>query len=561
MSKKITGAEFPLMKIFSSDFDYHIPAYQRPYAWTEEETGILFDDLYDFYRTEKEDNYFLGSIVLIKEENDPHSEVIDGQQRLTTLTILLSALTSHFSDDVRSDYNGYLREPGRASQKLPPRPRLHLRQKDQEFFEKYIQNVKLDELLKIDSESLPNEAQKHIKANCKVILDKINAAFDSNIDAIMEFGSFLVSRCYLVAVYTPSQPSAFRVFSVMNSRGLDLLTTDIVKADIIGKIPETDREAYTDKWEDLEVQTTRDGFNDVFMHTRMIFTKIKAKRTLLEEFREHILPKTPPKQLVDQILEPYSEAYTTLKNKNYAATKNAAEVNYYLMWLNKIDNSDWMPSSMRFFAEHKNEPDYVLWFIKRMERLASYLHATAKDINLRIERYGRILNEMDARPDHSLSAPLTSVELTEEEKAEFITALDSEIYKMTARRRNYIILRLDSFVSDGAASYDPSILTIEHVLPQTVKPGSNWDNTWPDIAEREKWLNKIANLVPLTRRHNSEAQNYDFDIKKTSYFTGKNGTTSYSLTTQVINEDKWTPDVVTARQAALLEVFKKKWEL
>ena len=65
---KILGKEYPLSKIFSSDFDYYIPPYQRPYAWTEEEAGTLFDDLYDFYQTEEEDSYFLGSIVLIKEE-------------------------------------------------------------------------------------------------------------------------------------------------------------------------------------------------------------------------------------------------------------------------------------------------------------------------------------------------------------------------------------------------------------------------------------------------------------------------------------------------------------
>ena len=81
MSNKITGKEYPLSKIFSADFEYHIPGYQRPYAWTEEQAGILFDDLYDFFQTETIDNYFLGSIVLIKEENKPYADVIDGQQR------------------------------------------------------------------------------------------------------------------------------------------------------------------------------------------------------------------------------------------------------------------------------------------------------------------------------------------------------------------------------------------------------------------------------------------------------------------------------------------------
>jgi uncharacterized protein with ParB-like and HNH nuclease domain len=69
MSKKISGAEYPLSKIFSSDFDYVIPSYQRPYAWTVDETSELCDDLYDFYQREEEETYFLGSIVLIKEED------------------------------------------------------------------------------------------------------------------------------------------------------------------------------------------------------------------------------------------------------------------------------------------------------------------------------------------------------------------------------------------------------------------------------------------------------------------------------------------------------------
>ena len=72
MSTKIKGAEYPLSKIFSSDFDYEIPSYQRPYAWTEDEAGELFDDLYNFYMAEdEEEQYFLGSIVLVKEEDKP----------------------------------------------------------------------------------------------------------------------------------------------------------------------------------------------------------------------------------------------------------------------------------------------------------------------------------------------------------------------------------------------------------------------------------------------------------------------------------------------------------
>ena len=563
MGSKITGKEYSLSKIFSKDFDYHIPSYQRPYAWTEEETETLFDDLYDFFKTEQADNYFLGSIVLIKDEEKPYSEVIDGQQRLTTLTILIAVIAASLSGENKTNCIRYLKEPGNELEGLEPLPRLHLRQKDQPFFNKYIQNVKLEDLEKVDPESLSNESQRHIRENCVLLINRLKSAFCASETEIADFCKFLVTRCYLVAVYTPSQQSAFRVFSVMNGRGLNLMPIDIIKSDIIGQIAESEQQKYTDKWEDLEVMTTRAGFNDVFTHTRMIFAKSKAKQNLLDDFKESVLTKTQPKDLIDNILEPYAEAYTTLTKKNYVSTHNAEQINQYLFWLNKIDNSDWMPAAIKFMSEHRNDSEYILWFVSKLERLASYLYVTAKDINKRIERYRLLLEEMETNPDNCMNDPLTSIELSNEEKEEFVKALEGDIYKLTGKRRNYIILRLNVFVSDGANTFDfePNILTIEHVLPQTVSSNSEWESWWPDVDEREKWVNKIANLVPLTRKKNSEAQNFDFDKKKTIYFMGKNGTTTYPLTTQVLSEKSWTPEVVKNRQKELLEKFIKSWEL
>ena len=563
MGSKITGKEYPLSKIFSEEFDYYIPVYQRPYAWTEEEAETLFDDLQDFYLKEEADNYFLGSIVLIKDDDKPHADVIDGQQRLTTLTILFAVIASYLTGENRGNCYKYLREPGNELEGLEPLPRLHLRQKDQDFFQKYIQNVKLTELAKLDMEILPNESQQHIKENCALFIKKMDGFCGGDEKKVTDFCRFLVTRCYLVAVYSPSQQSAFRVFSVMNSRGLNLMPVDIIKSDVIGQIPEKEQQDYTDKWEDLEVQTSRSGFNEVFTHTSMIFAKAKAKQNLLDEFRQAVLTKVTPKELIDDILEPYAEAYTILTNKNYVAVKNAEQVNQSLFWLNKVGNSDWMPSAIKFMAEHKNEPDYVLWFMERLERLASFLHVTAKDINRRIEKYKLLLEEMEMNPFHSMDDPLSSIELSNGERKEFADALNGEIYKFTGVRRNYIILRLNAFVSDGAARFDsePNILTIEHVLPQTVKPGSEWEKLWPDTAVRELWLNRIANLVPLTRKKNSEARNFDFERKKEIYFKGKNGTTTYPLTTQVLGENTWTPEIVESRQKELMGKFIECWRL
>ena len=85
---------------------------------------------------------------------------------------------------------------------------------------------------------------------------------------------------------------------------------------------------------------------------------------------------------------------------------------------------------------------------------------------------------------------------------------------------------------------------------------------WNDKKERTDWLNKIGNLIPLTRRHNSKAQNYDFKTKKEKYFKNTDaGVTSYALATDVLNYDEWTPDIVKARQKKLIDTYKIGWDL
>lgn len=561
MSKKISGAEYPLAKIFSSDFEYIIPSYQRPYAWTVDQASELFDDLYDFFISEPDEGYFLGSIVLIKQENLPQAEVIDGQQRLTTLTILLATIASRMSGPERDTLTKYIKEPGNKFEGLEPKPRLTLRERDKEFFEKFVQALDFDGLFSLDLQTLGNESRQNIQLNSKHFQKRLNNKFGDDDNTLNEFVKFILQRCFLVAVSTPSQQSAFRVFSVMNSRGLDLQPTDIIKADVIGQVEgEALKNEYNDRWEDMEVELGRAGFNDLFSYTRMLYAKNKAKRALLEEFRTHVLSAvSSPTKLIEDVLEPYADALAILKKSNYEASSNAQDVNGYLKWLSRIDNSDWIPPAILFLSQHKNNPEYVLWFFKKLERLAACMHVCAKNINERIERYVELIEGLER--DHSFDSPVPEVELKDSEKSSMEQVLDGNVYELTARRRNYIVLRLDAFMSDGAASYDPSILTIEHVLPQTVSPESDWEEIWPDVDSRRAWVHRIANLVPLNQRRNSQAQNFDFGRKKTAYFGGKKQVSSYVLTTQVLNSPEWTPEVLDERQKNLLSVMKENWEL
>lgn len=558
----IKGEAFYLSKIFSSDFEYFIPDYQRPYSWEEEHINQLFDDLYEFYQRKTDESYFLGSIVVIKEDRKSKAEVVDGQQRLTSLTILIAALTYCFlSDKYKLLGKNYLQQPANPLENIEAKPRLILRRRDNDFFKDYIhQELAFGELNNVDY-ICKNDAQKNIVKNAKAVLDRIKNKFKDDQIEIFEFFKFLINQCCLVVVSTPNQKSAFRIFSVMNNRGLDLLSTDILKADLIGKIPPEDQNKYTEKWEDLEQDLGRNHFNELFTHIRMIKLKNKAQRSILEELQELVLPKIYSDSIsgfIDKELDSYATAFGVLKNNNYKTEEYQANIQQYIAWLNRVGFSEWLPVAI-LFLHQKPDNEELFKFFKSLEVLTSYLHLSAKDVNKRIERYGLILKDLEDKPKQ-LSNNLL---LSNEEKQSFKKLLDGNIYnEMTAVRRNYLILRLDAMVSDGAANYQhkEGLLTIEHILPQTINDESQWREAWND-ENHQLWLHRLANLVPLNKRRNSAALNWDFKDKKDQYFTGNNNVSSYALTSQVLKEEEWTVEVIQKRQINLLESLYKGWEL
>lgn len=147
-------------------------------------------------------------------------------------------------------------------------------------------------------------------------------------------------------------------------------------------------------------------------------------------------------------------------------------------------------------------------------------------------------------------------------KEQRITLLDGEIYTMSRKsKRTMILLRLDELCSSGEARYNFPLITIEHVLPQSPPAESEWTGWWPDPVVRERDVHRLGNLVLLNRRQNSSAKNYPFDQKKRSYFAGRDGSSPFAITTQVLREPIWTPDVFERRQALLLQKLKDVWRL
>lgn len=556
--KDLTAGEFALRKIFSSDYEFTIPDYQRPYAWGKEQALQLLDDLEGALARDTDEPYFLGSIVLVKAGSDPRAEVIDGQQRLTTLSILFAVLRDLTENaKLAAELAKVVVEPGEILAGTQAKPRLTLRKRDAKFFSDRVQTEGATEsLIALDDAHLKTDAQKAIRDNTTALRERLFAWPD---DKRMRLAAMLGTRTFLVVVSTPDLNSAHRIFSVMNARGLDLTPSDIFKSKVIGDVSDQEAAEYADKWEQEEVDLGRDAFANLFGHVRMVFVKERPTRVLLQEFDEQVLSKYLPgkgREFVDDVLIPYSDAYEHLLTHNYPDDVNWSPVNNWLRRLMQIDNDNWQAPALWALKEHGNDPAYLAGFLRKLERLAASMLLRRVYATPRGTRYGELLKQLERGDGLSAAA----FDLTSEELVETKDRLADRIYLVTPVRK-YVLLRLDDLLAkQPGVSYQHKMITVEHVLPQNPKDDSVWKQDFTD-DQRLQWTHRLGNLVLLNRAKNSEAQNYDFAKKKANYFTGANGSAVFALTTQVLTQDEWTPAVIEARHENLLAVLHKEWEL
>lgn len=563
MPATIEATELQLLDVFSNKYIFNIPPYQRPYAWTTEQTGELLDDL--LYAMSRNQNvneappYFLGSIVIIKDQEDPSTEVIDGQQRLTTLTILLCVLRELSNGKIKRDLEEFIWQEGSQIKGTKDVFRVTLRERDKDFFQKNVQEpgqlrnfVDQDTTKRSDSQQRMFENAKHLWQELQQNLNRENRD---------RLAQFISRRCYLVVVSTSDQSSAYRIFAVMNDRGLDLSPTDILKAEIIGAMAESIRDKYTEEWEDIEEDIGRDNFRDLFAHIRMIYMRDKARGELSEEFRDGVMSRLKNKNFIDDVLTPFAEAYKKVTRADYKSEDGASteevKLSLYLKHLGRLDNSDWIPPAMAFFNRNQNDTCRLIQFTRALERLAYGMFIMRVNINGRINRYARVLQAIETGNDEKLFGE--ALQLSPEEKGEILRVLDGPIYSLPRVPRPFL-LRLDSLLASAGASYDYPTISIEHVLPQNPSPNSEWITRFPDEEERARWTHRLGNLVLLSRRKNSQAQNYDFERKKSEYFQ-QGGVSHFPLTTGVVNESEWTPQVLERRQERLIDCLKSEWRL
>jgi len=403
-----------------------------------------------------------------------------------------------------------------------------------------------------------SDPQKHLAENAQAILEDLTKLDPARRDTL---AAFLLQHTYLVIVSTASLESAFRIFSVLNDRGLDLTVADILKSEIVGRIPTVSQEAYVKKWEDAEVELGTQRFADLFSHIRMIHDRKKLRTTVLEGFRAAV-PLTNPGTFIDDELLPLADAMRAIFQADYECTDLIIEkqVNQALRWLLRIGDHDWVPVALRVITYYVDTPAVVAAKLVELEKLAAILWLNRFDINNRIDRYGQILEEI--AKDKAKKAALPSLLASTDEKKAAADAIAGDVYNLSPpTKRTFVLLRLDAVLSSGEARYDFDTITVEHVLPQNPDAKSLWIQWWSDPVVREKSVHHLGNLALLNRRQNTAALNWEFAVKKEKYYQKKTGCSPFQITSRVLKETEWTPIVFARHQAETVTKLKEIWGL
>lgn len=528
-SKKgqIESAKIVVGEVFSR-FWFRIPDYQRAYVWGKDEISELIDDVNYASEHNQEGQYFLGSMVLRKATRTADGvsfeeyELLDGQQRLTTLMLMLACIRDRVTDDkLKGACREMLFQEENKWKKIPGRNRVvyDIRDNVGTFIESYI---KTDDGSR--SKDLPDiVATKNLSlANMAAGMQTIHASFDdaTRFPSAVDFGRFvgyLLNNALFIYVSTEDLDDAFRLFTILNDRGIPLSNSDILKARNLGAITgEKDRSKWAEYWEEVEGEMGRDEFDRFLSLVRTIYVKDKAREGLLKEFDERIYGSKPPLLALGsdtfEAVKAYKDAFDqAIQFDRLPATLGNAYRNRINVMRKGLPSTDWIPPVLAWYRKFKAEK--LLDLIERIDNKFSADWIVQLTPTQRISNMNEVLKVIEVAKTHD--EVLTSKVFDFEHK-QLMDLLDGAIYGRRFAR--YVLLRLEYLLASHAALLNlPDEISVEHILPQTPSKTGQWVKDFTD-DQQDTWLHRLGNLMLLSRRKNTSLGNLDFADKRVRYF-------------------------------------------
>ncbi len=557
---------------------FEIPLYQRPFSWNEENFQELVDDIRDAIDSQEE-NYFLGTILLKAEEDGITYEIVDGQQRLTSLIVLLAVFGDYANNpEVKEDIKACLVQRGLRIGGIPTRERIRVWRDLEKNFSEYIYKdrgtVRFLEDFNSKRIKYPDKDSPvyHLYEAIKTFRD---FAEELNEKELIMFLEYLLTGVYFVRIITDNRSSAFRLFNVLNTRGLPLSAADVLKSMNLEFVPEERREDYFKKWREIEEDIGRERLESIISYVRTIFAEEKAKRELVDEFEMLFKDKDSGirkgTEFFDIILE-YGGIYKDkILDPQLSSLSPQERVSYQTLMelMNRfLPFSDWIPPLMLFYKKFKDESTlyqfafllerkfFIEWCadFTATERLTSSINLI-KLIKEQKTSEG-VLNRMfEYSEEIRRGRERRKIDFVDREAVKNILLSklsDSQFYSLKGgKMARYVLLRLDMEMQEenfpGYANL--STITVEHILPRL--PQGEWLSIFSE-EDVDRIVNKLGNLTLLNKRRNSRASNYDFERKKEKYFEVKRN--PFAITAMLREYGKWDMNSFEKRHRELLNL-------
>lgn len=574
--KQIASNKITIRECFDRDMWYKIPDYQRPYVWGEDQITLLLDDVLYAASHTPDTQYFLGSLVLhskiINKDSSSYTEnsVLDGQQRLITLYLMHAVIRDITKDnDSKTVCIGVIYQKGNEINGTPERLRIEFEIRDdvENFIDNFIKpekgTLKEEELIELSKKS-KNVSIKNM-ATAILILHKWFGEDDEKITRLLRY---FQQKVILIYVASAELEDAFRLFTVLNDRGIKLRSSDILKAQNLKEVSDTKKQKeYAKFWEELEGELEED-FDLFLSHIRTILVKEKARYDLLKEFEDNIYKKHLLEKGKEtfELLKSYKEHYDTIfSGNNYDLNNNWAFDNLISVLKDTSLSDIWVPPLLMYLKVFgKNN---INDFLIKLDNKFSADWITRETPTVRFQAMAKIIEEIE-RCNNDSSLPTKNEKINSLLKSDsfkfkfndFIYQIkSSDVYGKGFAR--YLLRKIDYLLdkpsyTERRNSYKN--MSIEHILPQNPKENSQWLKDFTN-EQREEWANKLGNLVLISRIKNASQGRLDFMDKKSKYFDKNIETFPNSLKVMQENE-KWNISTLEKNHKRLIKLLEEHYQ-
>ena len=559
------GDAQPLIKFFDgSDKRFIIPLYQRNYDWKEENCEQLFQDLLKMHHSDRKSHFF-GSIVSNIQSGTEDRFIIDGQQRITTVSLMLIAMVNAYkAGDIQATdsklvdkiFKRYLVDEYQEDER---KVKLKPIKKDMDAFDSLLYKPK-DQYVK----------GSNVTRNYEFFYDKIMKS-GLTMDELFE----TIKKLEVINIKLDEDDDPQLIFESLNSTGLDLSEADKIRNYLLMSLaPAEQDDLYTRYWNPIEESTKYDPSSFVRDYLTMKQGKIGRIDKIYFIFKEYAEnEKTSRAELLEE-MHHYAKIYSQIDNANMGVDK----INRKLNQVRTLDSTVAYPFYMAFFdyAEKNGLSDEEKYRV--LDIVESYW-ARRIICNLPSNALNKVFATLHRDVINNLSKAVEGTNPTytdvliylllkkgrssvfpkdDEVKEDFATR---QVYKMPTNLRMFILERMENRDSkechDVVKQLTEKTISIEHIMPQTLS--DKWKDALGEEWERihQQYLHTMANLT-LTG-YNSQYSNLTF-IEKRDMEKGFNDS-AFRLNNYVKSCSQWTETEMLQRQHDLLEVFMRLWPM